>query len=395
LPTAEGYVKYICPLRGRPEQFNYVFNHKDHLGNIRMSYAMDKEKGKIYIMEENHYYPFGMKHEKYNSDKYEYVEISKEDGGYLIGIEPLGPQQRRSYQYKYNGKEYQDELGLNFYDYVARNYDPAIGRWMNIDPKADERQMFTPYNYVQNNPIKRIDPTGMLDEWVKDGDNYIWDDRVTDQATAEQYRGSGASYIGKAATVTSKQGGRILDSVKLNSDGSVTKNNVTLEAGSDGAFVNAAGSSFQPRQTQGSFISFGFDGAFVGGFGVQLGLVNDAVGSTDFFINFNGNIGFGLFTGLSTGTVSPTGGNQFVTSDFAGNSSSYSAGANSPIYDASWTSGGTIDSNMHAVDKMNPSNFGRNKGEIQRGYTIEQSGMAPGTGWGGGLIYSYGTTKTF
>lgn len=123
--------------------------------------------------------------------------------------------------------------------------------------------------------------------------------------------------------------------------------------------------------------------------------MNDAVGSTDFFINFNGNIGFGLFTGLSTGTVSPTGGNQFVTSDFAGNSSSYSAGANSPIYDASWTSGGTIDSNMHAVDKMNPSNFGRNKGEIQRGYTIEQSGMAPGTGWGGGLIYSYGTTKTF
>jgi RHS repeat-associated protein len=28
------------------------------------------------------------------------------------------------YKYKYNGKEYQDELGLNFYDYGARNYDP-------------------------------------------------------------------------------------------------------------------------------------------------------------------------------------------------------------------------------------------------------------------------------
>ncbi|PZU17221.1 MAG: hypothetical protein DI589_26350, partial [Shinella sp.] len=160
-PTAEGYVKYIRPLRGRPEQFNYVFNHEDHLGNIRMSYAMDKEKGKIYIMEENHYYPFGLKHEKYNSDKYEYVEISKEDGGYLIGIEPLGPQQRRSYQYKYNGKELQDELGLNMYDYGARNYDPAIGRWMNIDPLAEIYRRWSPYTYAVNNPMRFVDPDGM------------------------------------------------------------------------------------------------------------------------------------------------------------------------------------------------------------------------------------------
>ncbi|THD30378.1 MAG: RHS repeat-associated core domain-containing protein [Flavobacterium johnsoniae] len=139
-----------------------------------MSYAMDKEKGKIYIMEENHYYPFGLKHEKYNSDKYEYVEISKEDGGYLIGIEPLGPQQRRSYQYKYNGKEFQDELGLNFYDYGARNYDPAIGRWMNIDPLAETSRRFSPYTYALNNPVYFIDPDGM--KAVAGGDwriNYV------------------------------------------------------------------------------------------------------------------------------------------------------------------------------------------------------------------------------
>jgi len=41
-------------------------------------------------------------------------------------------------EYKYNGKELQDELGLNMYDYGARNYDPALGRWMNIDPLAEK-----------------------------------------------------------------------------------------------------------------------------------------------------------------------------------------------------------------------------------------------------------------
>ncbi|PZU17224.1 MAG: hypothetical protein DI589_26365 [Shinella sp.] len=146
-----------------------------------MSYAMDKEKGKIYIMEENHYYPFGLKHEKYNSDKYEYVEISKEDGGYFIGIEPLGPQQRRSYQYKYNGKEFQDELGLNFYDYGARNYDPAIGRWMNIDPLAEISRRWSPYTYCYNNPIYFIDLDGMLaGDFISESGKYLGNDGIDD-----------------------------------------------------------------------------------------------------------------------------------------------------------------------------------------------------------------------
>ncbi len=64
-------------------------------------------------------------------------------------------------RFAYNGKENNPELGLEWYDFDARNYDASLGRWMNIDPLAEVFYEWSPYNFNYNNPMRYIDPTGL------------------------------------------------------------------------------------------------------------------------------------------------------------------------------------------------------------------------------------------
>ena len=154
-PTSEGYVK--STVAGSTTSYNYVFNYKDHLGNVRLSYTLDPADNVVKIMEENHYYPFGLKHNGYSPTQKIFAMSTPPH----VVLTPVLNSADATYKYKYNGKELQDELGLNLYDYGARNYDPAIGRWLNIDPLAETSRRFSPYVYALNNPVYFIDPDGM------------------------------------------------------------------------------------------------------------------------------------------------------------------------------------------------------------------------------------------
>src|SRR5690606_20226417 len=126
-PHGEGYVNVTLGTTGN-RIFNYVYYYTDHLGNIRLTFTQDDINKGLKILDENHYYPFGLKHQKYTPAgalDLKAIDETTARPGYVT---------RTDYQYKYNGKEWQDELGLNMYDMDMRQYDPAIARWVVMDP---------------------------------------------------------------------------------------------------------------------------------------------------------------------------------------------------------------------------------------------------------------------
>jgi hypothetical protein len=54
--------------------------------------------------------------------------------------------------------------GYDTYDYGARGYYPAMGRFTSVDPLAEMDYSISPYAYCKGNSVNSIDPTGMMGE---------------------------------------------------------------------------------------------------------------------------------------------------------------------------------------------------------------------------------------
>jgi RHS repeat-associated protein len=127
--------------------WQYEYSIRDHLGNTRLTFADLNANGVVdvtgnttttEILNEYHYYPFGM------NMAYDWTNN--------VGIDN---------KYQYNGKEMNDDFGLNLNDYGARWYDAALGRWSSVDPLGEKMRRWTPYNYCFGNPWRFVDPDGM------------------------------------------------------------------------------------------------------------------------------------------------------------------------------------------------------------------------------------------
>src|SRR5690625_937034 len=73
------------------------------------------------------------------------------------------------YQYKFQGQERQDELGLNWDSFKWRNYDYAIGRFFNVDPLAEQYAYNSTYAFQENKMGMGRELEGLeLVEWAKE-----------------------------------------------------------------------------------------------------------------------------------------------------------------------------------------------------------------------------------
>lgn len=114
------------------------------------------------IIQEIHYDPWGL----------ELTGIGETYGG------------AKNNPFLFNGKEYVEDLNYMQYDFGARMYDPAIGRWSGPDPLAEKAPNLTPFRFGFNNPVSFTDPTGMFE--YSDGYSHHLDSRNSTGSMAFQ-----------------------------------------------------------------------------------------------------------------------------------------------------------------------------------------------------------------
>src|SRR5690554_5815859 len=135
----EGFIKF------ENNQYHYVYQYKDQVGNVRLTYQDVNKNGVIErteILNESNYYPFGLKHGYYN-------QLANNFGNSLLSNE------------SFNGQPSLVDLDANLSLMDFRLYDGALGRFFGIDLLADLFTSHSPYHFAYNNPVSFADPTGL------------------------------------------------------------------------------------------------------------------------------------------------------------------------------------------------------------------------------------------
>ncbi len=127
---------------------------KDHLGNTRVVFGY--KNNALLVKQVSSYYPFGM------NIKGLTTQVTIEDAKHPAN------------EYLYNGKMFQDELGLDWLDYGARMYDAVLGRFHTADPMAVFTPGISPYSYADDSPVNNIDYYGLgTPTWLRKVRNFV------------------------------------------------------------------------------------------------------------------------------------------------------------------------------------------------------------------------------
>ncbi len=121
----------VATLEIEGEESRFVYHHEDHLTGANVD--TDSEGAVVQLLD---YFPYGE------------TRIDDHDEDYQN-------------DYQFTGKERDDETGLSYYE--ARYYHSNIGRFLSRDTwegDLQDPQSLNKYSYVQNNPLKYVDPDG-------------------------------------------------------------------------------------------------------------------------------------------------------------------------------------------------------------------------------------------
>jgi RHS repeat-associated protein len=229
------------------------------------------------------------------------------------------------------GKELNDEEGVGLYDYGARWYDAALGRWGQVDPLAEPQASWSTYHYVYGNPMKYFDPFGLMGA-----------DGLTNQQWMKASRPGGSAGAARRYREDNRQaeaeqarfGKWFRENYEWNPHAGQEVGRATLggalRLSFSGGYLlrqTASGQSFRFSEAPSPHaISVSAGAAWGGGIGFEVGKVYDGRGRSAWFFRADARIGVGGGLSVNYEEIVPAPGVDFEVGTWGGYDNYWSLG---------------------------------------------------------------------